>query len=136
VAELLGRNAFINVGGNLVGRMRSFSVTINGEQLDVTEFGSTWNESITGLLGFTISIEGMTDLASTEQGTLRTAAETGAKLTDIEFYVDSTGYYVVDLVADPASGVYISSYVSNVDNKNIVNFTMTLQGTGVLKFVT
>ena len=132
--EILGKGAFINVDGVLVARMRTFSLTVNGEVVDATAFGASWIKNLQVINGWTATVEGMTDLDSTEQTTLRDANVDGTKLTAIDFYLDSTSCYEVDLITEPEAGAYISSYVVNAENKNVVNFTMTVTGTGNLKF--
>lgn len=134
MSEILGKGAFINVDGVLVARMRSFSLTVNGEVVDATAFGASWIKNLQVINGWTATVEGMTDILSTEQTTLRDANEDGTKLTAIDFYLDSTSCYECDLVTDAEAGAYISSYVVNAENKNVVNFTMTVTGTGPLKF--
>lgn len=134
MSELLGRNATIELGGAAIARMRSFNVTINGEVIDVTEFGDSWINNQGGIRSFTASIEGMMDLSETEQDDLRTASEDGTKLTTLELFVDGTSYFAVDLISDTTSGMYITSYNVTSDNKNVVSFTMTVTGTGTIAF--
>jgi len=134
MSELLGREAVIELGGNKIARMRSLNVTINGEVIDVTEFGDTWINNEAGIRNFSATIEGMMDLSETEQDDLRTGAEDGTKFTDLILYVDGTSRFEIDTVAEPNSGMYITSYNVTSDNKNVISFTMTITGTGVLKF--
>jgi len=130
--ELLGRLAEIVLDGVAIARMRSWNLTINGEVIDVTEFGDTWVNNQGGIRSFTSSIEGMMDLADSNQDALRIAAEDGTKLTTLELYVDGTSYFAVDLISDTTSGMYITSYTVTSDNKSVVSFTMTVVGTGTL----
>lgn len=127
MAEMLGRNACIKLGAVTIARMRSWTLTVNGEQLDTSEFATLWAESITGMMSWSASIEGMTDLLEASQDALRLASLTGAELTTLRFYLNGAKYYT--------GNCYISSYVENVDHKGIVSFTMNVQGNGAISYV-
>jgi len=124
MAETLGVNARIKIATTVVARMRSWNLTVNGEMIDISEFGDEWINNAMGMKSWSASIEGMVDLADTQQDTLRTAATAGTKLTTLRFYVDGTEYYLGDC--------YITSYTVTAENKSVVTFTMTLTGSSSL----
>jgi len=124
MAETLGLDARIKLATTVVARMRSWNLTVNGEMIDVTEFGDEWINNVGGIRSWSASIEGMVDLAEAQQDTLRAAALAGTKLTTLRFYIDGTEYYLGDC--------YISSYTITAENKSVVSFTMTITGAGTL----
>lgn len=124
MAEALGVSARIKIATTVVARMRSWNLTVNGEMIDITEFGDTWINNEMGMKSWSANIEGMVDLAEAQQDTLRTAALNGTKLTTLRFYIDGTEYYLGDC--------FITSYNVTAENKSVVSFTMTLTGASTL----
>jgi len=128
----LGRNSRIKLNGITVARMKSFNLSENNETLDVTSFGDTHLKYERGMQSWTASISGHLDVADASQATLRTAARAGTKLSTIEFFVDTTGYYYCDTVVDPEATTIISSYTRNAEHNGIVSFDMEVTGSGPL----
>lgn len=128
----LGRNSRIKLNSVTVARMKSFSITENNETLDVTSFGDTHLKYERGMQSWTASISGHLDVDDASQQTLRTAAREGTKVTDIEFYVDTTAYYFCDTVADSESCCIIASYTRTGEHNGIVSFDMEVTGSGPL----
>ena len=128
----LGRNSRIKLDNVTVARMKSFTITENNETLDVTSFGDTHMKYERGFQSWTASISGHFDVADASQQTLRTAARQGTKVSDIQFFVDTTAYYYIDTVTDPEACCIISSYTRNAEYNGIVSFDMEVTGSGPL----
>lgn len=126
MAELLGKDAAIKITNTTVARMRSFSLTINGEVVDITEFGDDWLAQRPVINSWSASCEGMLDILDASQNALRAAVLAGTEQTALRFFIDGSKYYT--------GNCYISSFVINAEAKGLVTFTMNVVGSGALSY--
>lgn len=130
MAEILGRNSRIKLGTNTIAKMRTLSVTIGNETIDITSFGDVWAKFARGMQNWTASISGMMDLDDTYALQFLQAAEDGTELTDLRFYMDSTNYYYIDTVTDTDASCIVDSLTITSDNNSVVAFDATITGNG------
>lgn len=131
----LGRLARIKINDSVVGRMNTFDFNIEHEMLDRTAYGDTDMKYEAGFRKWSASIGGHYDTDDANQATLRSAADLATKMTDIQFFVDSTGHYTVDIVTDSDSYAQISRFSFSAPHNGIVSFTMEVTGSGAYKTV-
>ena len=127
MAEILGRNSRIKLGTNDIAKMRTLSVTIGNETIDITSFGDEWAKFARGMQSWTAAIGGMMDLDDTYALQFLTA---GTELTTLRFYMDSTNYYYIDTVEDADASCIIDSISITSDNNSVVAFDATITGNG------
>ena len=130
MAEILGRNSRIKLGVNDIAKMRTLSVTIGNETIDITSFGDGWAKFARGMQSWTASISGMMDLDDAYAIQFLEAAENGTELATLRFYMDSTSYYYIDLVEDPDASCIIDSLTITSDNNSVVEFDASVTGNG------
>jgi len=130
MAEILGRNSRIKLGTNTIAKMRTLSVSIGNETIDITSFGDTWAKFARGMQSWTASISGMMDLDDAYAIQFLEAAENGTELTTLRFYMDATNYYYIDVVADPDASCFVDSVNITSDNNSVVSFDATITGNG------
>jgi len=130
MAEILGRNSRIKLGTEDIAKMRTLSVSIGNETIDITSFGDEWAKFARGMQSWTASISGMMDLDDTEALAFMTAAENGTELTTLRFYMDATNYYYIDVVADADASCIIDSLTITSDNNSVVEFDASITGNG------
>jgi len=130
MAEILGRLSRIKLGTSDIAKMRTLSVTIGNETIDITSFGDEWAKFARGMQNWTASISGMMDLDDVQALAFMTAAEQGTELTTLRFYMDSTNYYYIDTVEDPDASCIIDSMTITSDNNSVVEFDATITGNG------
>jgi len=130
MAEILGRNSRIKLGTNTIAKMRTLSVTIGNETIDITSFGDTWAKFARGMQSWTASISGMMDLEDAYAIQFLEAAENGTELPTLRFYMDSTNYYYIDTVTDPDASCFVDSVTITSDNNSVVSFDGTITGNG------
>ena len=130
MAEILGRNSRIKLGINTIAKMRTLSVTIGNETIDITSFGDTWAKFARGMQSWTASISGMMDLDDTYAKEFLEAAEDGTELTNLRFYMDSSNYYYIDTVTDTDASALVDSLTITSDNNSVVAFDATITGNG------
>ncbi len=127
-----GKLGTINYAGGNVATLNNWTLDIGNEMLDVTPFTTTapqWRDVIAGLSGFTGTIAGVFDGASTGQNDLITNTLTPVAATVI-LEKDQTvgGKYTGSVLL---SGMSIGVAVDGLDE-----ISWDLQGTGALTFTT
>lgn len=130
MGEILGRNSRIKLGTNNIAKMRTLSVTIGNETIDITSFGDEWAKFARGMQSWTASISGMMDLDDAYAIQFLEAAENGTELTNLRFYMDSTNYYYIDVVSDVDASCFVDSVNITSDNNSVVSFDATITGNG------
>ena len=131
---ILGRLSRIKLSGVTVAKMNSMSVTIGNETIDITSFGDEWAKFARGMRSWTASISGFYNKLDASQKTLLEAAEDGTELNTIEFYLDSTAHYDIDVITDPEAACIIDSLTITSDNNSVVSFDMAITGSGPIKY--
>lgn len=129
MAHMMGKNSRIALGSTTIARMRSFSLAINGEVVDISELGTLWAKNDEGVKSWTANCEGMIDLDSTSNVTIIEAAENSNSLTNLRFYLDTTNYYEIDQT-DSDAFAKVTSFTINSDNNSVVSFSCTFTGSG------
>jgi predicted secreted protein len=130
MAEILGRLSRIKLGTTDIAKMRTLSVTIGNETIDITSFGDEWAKFARGMQSWTAAISGMMDLDNAQALLFLQAAENGTELTTLRFYMDSTNYYYIDTVEDSDASCFVDSLTITSDNNSVVSFDATITGNG------
>jgi len=130
MAEILGRLSRIKLGTNDIAKMRTLSVTIGNDTIDITSFGDEWAKFARGMQNWTAAISGMMDLDDAQALLFLEAAENGTELVNLRFYMDSTNYYYIDTVEDPDASCIVDSVTITSDNNSVVAFDATITGNG------
>lgn len=131
MAELLGRAiTFVSAGSPLVGTvltgMRSKSLTVQGEAIDITtDDTSGWQEFLVSAprLGYTLEVSGIT-----KDTNILDAVETSG-VAALENYVLDFG-----ALSKTVTGNWVLSNVSfGIEYEDAVTFTCTIQSDGVME---
>ena len=117
-----------------IGGMRSTSMTINGEMVDITTKDSSGRqELLTGLTSFSLSSDGLMDFNPT------TAANTGFDELFNQAYTNRTKVTFVFTLASTASGDYTFSGSGAITALSISGgvedaptYSVSIQGSGAL----
>lgn len=152
---LSGRYASIRVGGSTAGSdlgetiecLGHWEISIAGDELDASCFGTVWKKNMAGMKGWTGTIEGFfnpSTAADTQITSLMDAALTATKLNDIRFYLQtSSGLFFMPLytATDTPPGVESAStefgaYISNIrithDKNGLAGAAYNVTGYGAL----
>ena len=135
-SPLMGRNASVKIGTNLIKNLGKWSVNIQMDNIDVTAFGSVWKKEMPGFQGWSGSVEGYFDPADTTgQKALVDAGLAATKLTDLRFYLDNTSYYTPDVTGDAEAGAFITGVQISHDKAGVAQVTFNVSGFGGLILV-
>ena len=129
-ATNLGKNAKIAIGTNKVARMTSFSLSVNQDSADISEFGTGWAEHCGTIQNWNASMDGFLYLDDTYQFNLHSIALSGGTISDLRFYENATDYWTSDTATVSASNATIESYSWNADVSGVVSFSMGVKGSG------
>ena len=136
MAVKLGKNAKLVLDSTTIARINNYSVSITGNSVDITELGDDYSSSAIVTNSWSASIEGYSDLdGTTEQGTMHTRLLSGGQLDGLKFYLNQVNYYEADISADAEATIYVENYQATVDKAQTVNFTMTLVGSGPVRYI-
>ena len=128
MAKIAGKYLVVEIAGTAYTAIRSSSLEIAADMIDVTNADSTggWKEYITGELGGTISVEGLYDSAATE-GFSQAFADLVAGTSVTWTYGQTTSgtkYYT-------GSGLLSNISVSG-DKNDAANYSFNIQITGAI----
>jgi len=127
-----GRELLFKYGGTKVGRVISFSLSVDGEVIDVSDIDSgEWNEFLRGRKSWTISLTAnrVEDAGDTEQSTITSDFIDGASEGTIELRPETpeTGDVLY------SGSVLVTSFtVDNSGSDDAVESSWEFQGTGAL----
>jgi len=126
LAVLTGKNGALRWNGTSVGKVRSWSLTVNRDPLDTTNLGIHDRTYVTGLRGATGTADLMYD--PTESGALALlnsifGSDTGASQT-VEFILDSAGGKTLSCTA------FVTSASPTVNVGEIQTCSLSFQVTG------
>lgn len=132
MAELSGKSALVEYDGGQVASLDNWTVTVDNDMLDVTTFSTgtlQFRDFIVGLSGWTATISGNFDVASTGLTDLRVNTLTPATGTII-LYADKDGGEALQ------GDTFISTMgqTAAIDGKVEIDFS--LQGNGAIIFST
>lgn len=125
---IIGYSGSVTVASGAMGNAKAWSLDINQETVDITDFGSSgWKESTATLNGWSGSITAIFDASGTAEGALQTGLTGGATVAlDLQLG-GGTGSY------DKYSGsANITSQSVTNDVNGIVEVTFNFEGTGAL----
>ena len=123
-----GKNGKVKIGANAIGHVQKWSVNQNVEAADTTAMGASWQTHLTGIPGWSGSVECLYDPADT---TGQVALEIGDSVT-LGLYSDG----------DAATKKYFSGTASvtsipvETDMKGPVKISFNFQGNGALTIET
>lgn len=129
----LGKNARVKIGTDEVARINSFNLTVNGQTVDITSFGDSFEKKALVMNGYTGSCEGWWDRDDAQQLSLQNIAVSGGSIDNIRFYMDNTNYYAPNVSGaggDAEATCYITSFATNADKSGVVNFSMSFEFSG------
>lgn len=94
MAAISGKNGSVMIGTHEVAEIKSWSLDIGGEELDITDFSSAgYKEFIRGLTEWSGSFEGNLDMTDTNgQYALDAKILDGSSVT-LKLYTNGTNYY-------------------------------------------
>ncbi len=150
---LTGRIASVRIGGSAVSssdypgvtinNLGHWEVAINFDELDASVFGTVWKKNMTGMQGWSGTVEGFFD---TDTGTntqivgLMNAALDATPIQDVRFYLQtSSGLFFmpnystkVSVNADSAAAAYISNVRIAHDKSGLASASYNVLGYGSL----
>ena len=132
MAAVTGKSGTILYSGGSVATIKSWSMDIQTDMHDVTTLSTgtvQWREFAAGISGWTGSIEGTFDSASTGQNNMivATLAATTAAVV-LEMDKDGGGKF--------SGGCWLESMSVGVDIDNQTDVTWSAQGSGTLTYTT
>ena len=142
-----GKDWKITIGANKVQGIGSLTFDgISVEELDDTEFGDEWKQSVFGIKDAgTFTFEGNYKADDTNgQDYLRSAQINAQDITDIKFYVDDNSYYTPNSTTaaggglpaeSPVSYVNVTGVSTNAAIGNLAKVTFTGKISGVLRLI-
>lgn len=134
MAVLLGRNARIKKNDVVIAQIRSGTLTVDDETIDISYLGVQWAKFAIGMRSWSASLTALFNKLSTEQNAMRAAAMNGTELTDISYWIDSTSNFDCDVITDPDASVIVASFDFSFDNGSVVEYNMSLTGNGPVRF--
>jgi predicted secreted protein len=129
-ATNLGKNAKIAIGANKVARMTAFTLTVNNDSADISEFGTGWMEHCSTIQNWTASMDGFLYLDDTYQFSLHSIALSGGSIANLRFYENATDYWTSNTASVSAANATIESYNWSADVSGVVSFSMSVKGSG------
>lgn len=126
MAKIAGKYLVVTVGANIYTALRSSSLDLAADMIDVTTADSTgaWKEYITGELGGTINVEGLYDHAATDNvGAAFDDLKNGTALTFKYGSVEGGEKYLT-------GSAIISTLNFGGDKNDAATYSLTLQITG------
>lgn len=129
MAKFAGRGGSVKVGTTTVAEIKSWSLELSVDTIDVTSFSSGgWKEIIAGIKEWSGSAEGNWDMTDTQgQKALQDALLGGTTVT-INLYIDSTKRY--------SGTAYIKSVSVEAAADDVVSVSFDFEGTGQLQYLT
>lgn len=128
---IAGKNGkvIIGTGTSKVVGIKSWSLELSLDTLEITALGDEWKNYIAGLKEWSASSEGDYEVTSdtTGQDALQTAYLAGSTVT-VKLYVDSSNYYT--------GTAYINSLSIEDPVDDVVTISIEFTGTGALTFET
>lgn len=127
MAAICGKDADIKVGANTVGLGKSWTLNMNLDVLDTTNFGSSgWRENLGCLRGWSGTMEALWDMSDAAQTALQDAVIGTVAKVYLQLYTNDTNYY---------SG---SAYIANVNPgaavEDLVTVSFDFTGDGALSY--
>ncbi len=132
MAEITGKEAKVIYAAGDIVALDEWSVSVDVDMQDVTTFSTgtlQWRDFIPGLSGWTATVAGNFDAASTGLTDLRTNTLTPATGT-FNFYLDKAGGEALN-----GSG-YMQSMGHSAPIDGVVEVDFSIQGTGALTYTT
>jgi hypothetical protein len=143
MAQIMGKNASIYLGNDMVAQMVEYSINVSAEHAGEAEFGDDWDRTIgSALNSFTMTMSGLASVVDTAgQDILEAAALNGNKITDLKLFVETRAngakYWWADYINDSANaGVFVESFNVTSPRGGVVGLEITLKGTGTLTTAT
>ena len=127
-----GRELLFKYGGTKVGRVISFSLSVDGEVIDVSDIDSgEWNEYLRGRKSWTISLTAnrVEDAGDSEQSTITSDFIDGASEGTIELGPETP---TTDDVLYSGIVLVTNFTVDNSGSDDAVESSWEFQGTGAL----
>ncbi len=128
--SISGRFASVKLGTDTIRGLGKWDLDITSKEVDDTEFGSGWESTNVGMLGWKATFSGHVNATDAQQAALVTYLESGALIQDVRFYVNDTIYYSPDLATDADAGGRISSYKVAQSKDGVATLDITLAGSG------
>lgn len=128
MAKFAGRGGSLRVGTTTVAEIKSWSLEISADNIDVTNFGSAgWKEYVQGLKEWSGSAEANWDMTDTAGQKALQDALLGGTTATLNLHIDSTRRY--------SGTVLIKSVSVEVAADDIAKVTFEFDGTGQLQYL-
>lgn len=130
MAELKGTNLVVSVSTTLggtyyqVGSMNDATMTIDGDNQDITAFGDDWIKRLQGLKDASYSLSGFRDVADTNGQVVISTALINDSALFAKFLPDGTNGFVQE--------VKVSSFEVSGAVDGIVELSMDFEGSGAI----
>jgi hypothetical protein len=128
--SISGRLAAVKLGTDIIRGLGKWDLDITTKENDDTEFGSGWESTNVGMLGWKCSFSGHVNATDAQQALLVDYLESGALIQNIRLYVNDTIYYAPDLATDADAGGRVTSYKVSQSKDGIATLDINLAGSG------
>jgi hypothetical protein len=125
VAGLAGYSAAAKIGTNTILEMGEWSLDVERNIEDDTEFGDSWESGVATLGKWSGSVKGRWDMAGTQQAACQTALLNGTTIA-LRLYATGSLYY--------SGNAYITKITPSATVSGLVEVELSFQGTGALSY--
>lgn len=138
-----GRYCSFNIGSQSIRGIGAWTLAISFDEIDASDFTTTWKKNLTGSQGWSGTVEGYFDGATDTTGmtmTMLKGALQGTKYQDIRFYVNTaTSYFFMPQfttagvsTASTDAGAYFSNVEIGATKGGLVSARFNVLGYGPL----
>lgn len=139
--KLAGSTA-TGAAGTTIANLGHWEIVINFDELDASVFGTVWKKNMTGMQGWSGTIEGFFDPATDANlqivGLLNPALD-ATKIQDIRFYLESSAgmffmpnWTALGVSTSTDAGAYISNVRISHDKNGLASASYSVLGYGAL----
>lgn len=125
MAAAAGKGGKVMTSSDTTALVKSWSVDVEVDMLDDTALSDSWKSNISGLKGWSASVEVCWDMSDTSQAAFNSAVLAGTTVA-VKLYTNSTNYY--------SGTAYVSSMSVEDPVDDLVTATFELTGDGTLSY--
>lgn len=137
----LSGSTVAGTAGTTINNLGHWEVAISFDTMDASVFGSVWGKDMSGMQGWTGTVEGFFDtstVADTQIMGLLNSALNATKINDIRFYLESSAgfFFMPNYTAWGYGTTEAGAYISNVriahDKNGLASASYSVLGYGNL----
>lgn len=138
-----GRYATVRLGTTTIPLLGSWELAITFDEVDASVFGTTWRRSLTGMSGWTATVNGFINAATSENQLAASGvfpiALSGSIVQDFRLYLESSdglfwmpAYSTSCTVQSTDAGCYLSNIRNAIDKAGLGTLSFSALGYGAI----